>query len=363
MDPEATFVPPYMLRVRAAISSDASFADLACALADEWLPSQGLEPSQWCRDPDRTKSDGTIDPEYAPGPPPREVLTDPARRDLDYFVGSSDWSVFLLTYDEQRPGDRSRNTFGHRHCQFVRTTIFLKEADAARTSVALRASLELGDFLATRFRLLGLVTDRGGNGFAPSAPHATLSVHQMLVSRAAIAESYVQPDVYWTAWPEQRALDDDRVLVTRGRGVIDELAFKQATYPAQWALARAAMPKRTGYGALYNGVSGFRVLPYEEAYFQSGEGVLSATHYDEATGTVDVTAWAEPGTHIAPREVAMLVRWAFGRSLDDGRPIQDLRVTFATREQALSQKRVLIDAGCRVFHYGATPTDLVELTD
>lgn len=356
----ATAVPPSMLRLRAALSPDATIAAVTRSLVDDWAPANDLRIASWNRDIYLVAADGTP-AGLVDGPPPSDVVDDPERRSLHFYIEDMHWSIFLLVHDEKRPGDRI--AFRHRNCLSLDMMDATKEVTPERARQSLDAAHALGRWLVSRFHVLDMQLVRMGGAFAPSPPKSGVQTLQQIVRRADIAAAYDDPGMFWSAWPDQQPLDDDRVLVSRAEGIVDELAFKQATYPAQWAMARAAKPGQTGYGGLYNGVSGHWVQPYEQAYFGSGEGILSAVHYDAGSQVVDATAWAEPGTHIAPREVPQLVHWVTTKQMEDGQPVSEVRVTFLDKAQAESQKRVLLDIGCRVFHYGATPGQLVELAD
>lgn len=73
-----------------------------------------------------------------------------------------------------------------------------------------------------------------GSGFAPDPPLAGIGDLMRIVRASEVEAAYEDPDVYWQSWETRRDLGDGRVLVGRAPAIIDELAFKQATYPAQW---------------------------------------------------------------------------------------------------------------------------------
>ena len=345
--------PPFLIRMQCVLSPRYTLAEVATALIEQWMPAHNL------------KANGKL--EYGKtekeGPPTPDIYTNPALRDLLFSSPDQFGRIFLLTYDEQRRGDKQRNTFGHAHCIALDLTDFLDDQALSRAQTSFAAAHSLVDFLCDHFDVLDLVMDRGRNGFAPSPPLAYIGDLIRIVRKSEVETAYEDPSVYWQAWSTQRDLGDGRMLVGRAPAIIDELAFKQATYPAQWQMARAAKPKLTTYGALASGMTGFSVNPEEQDYFQQGEGIIQSMHYQAETQTLDVTAWADPGVDIAPREAAQILHWRFNKQLDKGEPLKEVRFVFLNREQAEAQKRVLLDMRCRVFHMGSSPTELVEVTD
>jgi hypothetical protein len=359
-----TGVSPNAIQAMAAVSARHSLAEVLTELIEQWAPANQVRFSAWTGDVLKVDAHNRPLDEHQ-GAPPANVYRDPGRRSILLATDASLGSLHWLTYDEQRPGDQQAASFGNRHCVALRLgNPDLAEQPLARVLECQRAVHSLALFLARRFDLLGFLAWRDGTAYAPSPPLAQVASFVRLVSGREVEAAYVDSDAYWAAWPEQQAIDAERRLLARALDVADELAFKQATYPQQWALARAAKPGLTRYGSLAPPALGKPYLhPYERSWLESGQGVIAATHYRVGDALVDVSAWSQPGTHIAAREVAQLLRWLSQGRLDSGETVKEIRVTFPDRAQAEPQKRVLIDIGCRVFCYGATPRELVELTD
>lgn len=90
-------------------------------------------------------------------------------------------------------------------------------------------------------------------------------------------------------------------------------------------------------------------------------GILRAWHYHPDTRTLEATAWAEAGDALDAQETELIRQTLRDKRTADGHPVDEIRVVFIHREQAQPHHVALRALGCRVFHYGATPQELVEM--
>lgn len=104
-----------------------------------------------------------------------------------------------------------------------------------------------------------------------------------------------------------------------------------------------------------------RKASLDDLYGEAPSGIVRAWHYDPATRTLEATAWAEAGSALDAQESAYIRQMLHKKQTAEGHPVDEIRVVFMNREQAQPHHAALRELGCRVFHHGQTPQDLVEM--
>lgn len=192
--------------------------------------------------------------------------------------------------------------------------------------------------------LAGASLRRQGNGadFLPEVPVAGGQTHLVAASRAEVEEAYEDADAFFAAGWDARDEGGGCVLLARALGASGSAGFAAAVQSSQWALARAARPRRTSYYAP-------RPLPGEEAVFHAGAPVLHAVGYAPVEQVLEFAAAPAPGEHVCGWEVYALADVVRRGATEDGRPVRTVRVVFADGETARAERRPLLDNGVRVF--------------
>src|SRR5215813_13956408 len=188
--------------------------------------------------------------------------------------------------------------------------------------------------------------ERSANVFAPAPPHAMPGHVLFIAERAEIERDYVDPHVYWSAWEQATELGNGRILLTRALGIVDEVEYKRRTYPAAWAMARAARPGLTQY--THHQLN--ELTASERELVNTGEPTLTQLGYHADEQWLEFTAMVPDGAHILPSEIFLLRDLMVGKKVPDGRPLQSVRVTFPKRAMAEREARLLHDIGVNVLY-------------
>lgn len=141
----------------------------------------------------------------------------------------------------------------------------------------------------------------------------------------------------------------------REKHTFDNLDFLFAVYQTYWELARAAKPGLTQY-------QDPNPRPEEREIFFAGAPLLDLVGFRTKERMVEYTCHTEPNQHIQGWEIYELRQWLKKRTLEDGTPIQGIRVVFPNREMANREKRPLLDIGAQVRYYNRIG-DTEEITE
>ncbi|MBL8742670.1 MAG: hypothetical protein JNK04_16295 [Myxococcales bacterium] len=130
----------------------------------------------------------------------------------------------------------------------------------------------------------------------------------------------------------------DYLFVTRGLTAISDADFLRTSLQQCWHFARAAKPGVVTYGE----------LPHEKHVdiYRAAPSRLRPVGY--ADGLAEYACYLEREEHIAGWEIDDLQRMLKEGRFSDGRPLYTLRVAFPNREQAVREKRPLLDCGIKV---------------
>ena len=121
-------------------------------------------------------------------------------------------------------------------------------------------------------------------------------------------------------------------------------------------MARAAKAGETGYDDP-------EILPEEEAIFRSGPARLEFVGYSADEKQIEYSCVIGEGQHIQGWEVYALRQIVTTGQTPDGKaPVETVRVVFLEEWMAQSEKRPLLDVGCKPFYYAADGA-LHEITD
>lgn len=255
--------------------------------------------------------------------------------------------IILLTRFTPQPYDFPYwETYGFKDCWGFRiiSPDLGAEQDSARVRRSLAAAVAVVRALTGRRSVLRANVTRAAPVFAPAPPHAMPSDVLFIAEQAEIARDYVDPSVYWRAWDSVTNLDGGRVLLTRALDVDDEVEYKRRTYPATWAMARAARPGLTRYDRSAE----CDLRPGERALLEGEERTLSKVGYRREDQSLEFSALVPGGAHISAREIFMLRGLMSAKQLPGGEPLRSVRVTFANRAMAEREARPLFDNGVAV---------------
>jgi hypothetical protein len=240
-------------------------------------------------------------------------------------------------------GGSGGTTFGVADCVGVELRHWdLGDDTESSTHLAFERHLTLFRVLARHFPVLRGAISRYSGEYAPIPPYYN-SRHMLFVAdRADVNAAYEHPDQYWSAWDTQETLPNDRVLLTKGTEIYDELAYKMAIYPRAWELARDAKPRQTKYE--YPDPQ-----DYDMPFYNAGAERLNLVGYHTEEQYLEYSAFVPEGEHIQPGELMTLAAWLMVHKVSDGKPLKEIRVRFPNRAMADREKRPLLDAGFRVF--------------
>jgi hypothetical protein len=255
--------------------------------------------------------------------------------------------IILLSRFTPKPYDFPYwETYGFKDCWGFRiiSPDLSTERDSARVLRSLAAPVAVVRALTGRCPVLRANVTRAAPVFAPAPPHAMPGDVLFIAEQAEIACDYVDPRAYWGGWDAMTDLKDGRVLLTRALDVADEVEYKRRTYPATWAMARAARPGLTSYAHSAE----HELRPGERALLEGEETTLWQVGYHPAEQWAEFTAMVPDDAHIAAREIFMLHDLLVAKQLPSGRPLRSVRVIFPNRAMAEREARPLFDNGVAV---------------
>lgn len=197
---------------------------------------------------------------------------------------------------------------------------------------------------------------QGGYGrFTPIVPISGDATHLILTTHAQVEQSYDHPEVFWNAGWSSIEQFGEQYLLLRCLDKLENLAFLQAVEQHLWNMARAA---KAGLIKYYYP----EVEPEEEEIFFAGEPRLNIVGYSAEEQIIEYTCCVEADEHIQGWEIYKLREWVREGTLEDGRPINGIRVVFPNEEMAQREKRPLLDIGVKVIYLNYMSED-VEITE
>jgi hypothetical protein len=201
----------------------------------------------------------------------------------------------------------------------------------------------------------GYVQQIGGGGdCAPMPPLIESGTYALVVAPSAVEAEYTTPEAFWNSGWELCEGEKVRLCV-RGSGAVSGAAFLRAIQDQEWALARAAKPKRTRYYAP-------RVKPDEESIYRSGPPRLQTAGYDPNEGRLVLTGALRADEHIRGFEIFDIRQVLSAGKMGDGRPLREVHVIFSERSAAEREKRPLLDNDAQIFYLGESG-ELVEVKE
>ena len=348
------------LRGRIALAAATDFAALASTIVETWAPDIDAELRCYELREDAKGNTKQVDL----GAPDAQVYRDATRRDLS-FESTAFGRMHILRYDEERPGTRQPEAFHRPACVVVNVMHHMDGASAEVFRRSLHALRSLVTALQSRFVIEdALVWRQDEINLCPALPLLPNDALIMTVNPITVQEQFANADRYWQAWETRQVLKSDTMLVSRCTDLVYSVDYQRRIFEHHWQLAREYRGRKPArFGSLVHALSTaeHHLEPGHRALLDQ-ESTLSGFHYHAGQAVLDVTAWTDPGTDVTPHDVARLLAWSLNGRFDGGEEVKEIRVTFPNREQASAQARVLLDIGCRVFHYGATPQEMIEVT-
>lgn len=202
-------------------------------------------------------------------------------------------------------------------------------------------------FLEFRVYSAELLAIGGGALCIPDVPLITTSSHIAVTNEPEVTDLYDDPAAFWNAGWTIAAEHDGQRLLTRAVDLLAGPEYLEQIIEHQWAMARAAKAGETGY-------SDPEVLPEEEAVFRAGAARLEYVGYSADEKLIEYSCVIGEGQHIQGWEVfALRSIVATGRTPDGKAAVETVRIVFLEKWMARSEKRPLLDVGCKVFFYAA----------
>jgi hypothetical protein len=334
------FVPPSCVDAVVVLSPAADPRVVLTEVTREFVLRFGLSPDFWELDVGKRRD----------GFPAPEAFAALALGEQGFYAyGGESGGIGLMRVTAGQHEAADSETNGLRDCWRLQLTSpdLSVDQDAARVRRSLASREALVRALSVRCPVVRAHISRTASVFAPAPPHAMPGDVLFIAQRAEIALAYVAPDVYWRAWDSSTDLGRGRVLLTRALDVADEIEYKRRTYPAAWAMARAARPGLTRYHHSAAGELG----PGEQALLDGEESTLSQVGYNAQEQWIEFTAMVPDGAHMAAREIFMLHDLLVAKQLPSGEPLRRVRVTFPNRAIAEREARPLIDNGVVVLYF------------
>jgi hypothetical protein len=329
-----SFVPPSQVETVVVLPPEADPQVVLSEAARTLKQRFDLVPDTW------DLNDGVLHKGF-PAPEELAVLS---LEERGFSADGRETGIIMLTRFTPKPYDFPYwETYGFKDCWGFRVISpdLSKEEDSERVGRSLAAPVAIVRALIGRCPVLRANVTRAAPVFAPAPPHAMPSDVLFIAERAEIARDYTDPDVYWRSWDSATELEGDRVLVTRALDVVCEVEYKRRTYPAAWAMARAARPGLTTYG--HSAVDDLG--PGERALLNAEQATLWHGGYHPEEQWLDFTAMVPEGAHIAAREILMLHDLVTAKQIPSGKPLRSVRVTFPDRAMAEGEARPLLDNG------------------
>ena len=286
------------------------------------------------------------------GAPTLETIASLAPADLvgGFYASGPESGGVMLTRFTPKPYDFPYlETYGLKDCWGLRLIgpDISVEQDRERVRRSLASAVAVVRALIENCPVVRAHVERSANVFAPAPPHVMPGHVLFIAERAEIERDYVDADVYWNAWDQATELAEGRILLARALAVADEIEYKRRTYPAAWAMARAAQAGLTQYTHHQTN----ELTAGERELFNSGEPTLTQLGYHPDQQWIEFTAMVPDGAHILPREIFLLRDLMVARKVPDGRPLQSVRVTFPNRAMAEQEARPLHDIGVTVQYF------------
>jgi hypothetical protein len=328
-----SFVPPSHVNTVVVLAPAVDARTVLTEAARVFERGFGLVPDSW------DLNDGILHQGF----PAPEVLAS-LQVGGGFSADGRETGIILLTRFTPRPYDYPYwETYGFKDCWGFRiiSPDLSAERDGARVRRSLAAQVAVVRALIGRCPVLRANVTRAAPVFAPAPPHAMPSDVLFIAEQAEIGRDYVDPRVYWRAWDSVTDLGRGRVLLTRALEVDDEVEYKRRTYPAAWAMARAAQPGLTNYAHSAEG----DLRPGERALLDGDEKTLWQAGYHPEEQSLEFTALVPGGGHISPREIFMLRGLMAAKQLPSGEPVRSLRVTFPNQAMAEREAQPLFDSG------------------
>lgn len=201
------------------------------------------------------------------------------------------------------------------------------------------------------------ITALGGGALCiPDVPLVTTNSHIAVTNSQEVDERYDDPAAFWNAGWSIAAERAGQRLLTREMDLLVGPEYLERIIDHQWAMARAAKAGETGYDDP-------EILPEEDAIFRGGPARLEFVGYSPSEKQIEYSCVLGEGQHIQGWEVYALRRIINTRKTPDGKaPVKMVRVVFMKEWMAQSEKRPLLDIGCRLFYYDAAG-ELRDLAD
>lgn len=192
-----------------------------------------------------------------------------------------------------------------------------------------------------------LLADGGGALCIPDVALVASNSHVAVTNKDEVEARYDDPDAFWGAGWEVAARHDGQTLLTREMNLLVGPKYLKRIIEHQWAMARAAKAGETGYDDP-------EILPEEDSIFHAGPARLEYVGYSAADKLIEYSCVLSEGQHIQGWEVFALREIVkTGRTPDGKAPVEAVRVVFLEEWMARSEKRPLLDVGCKVFYYAA----------
>ena len=346
---EVSFEPPLLVDTGIVLTPTAEPHAVLAHVVREYGERFDLRPSFW-----QLKSGDGSRYEGAPTLATIANLTPSDLANGFYADGPESGGIMLTRFTPQPHDFPYWETYGLKDCWRLRliSPDISVEQDRERVRRSLASAVAVVRALIKDCPVVRAHVERSANVFAPAPPHAMPGHVLFIAERAEIERDYVDPDVYWSAWEQATELSNGRVLLTRALGVVDEIEYKRRTYPAAWAMARAAKPGLTHY--THHQVN--ELTAGERELVNSGEPTLTQLGYHAAEQWIEFTAMVPDGAHILPHEIFLLRDLMVARKVPDGRPLQSVRVTFPNRAMAEREARLLHDVGVTVQYFSDVGT-------
>ena len=194
---------------------------------------------------------------------------------------------------------------------------------------------------------LQLVPREGGCHCLPDVPLVDGCSHLVVATEQEVSEFYSEPAAFWNAGWAVAGKRDDQRLLARAMDLVAGPDFLACIIDGQWSMARGAKPGETGYGDPI-------VLPEAAPVFNAGPARLEFVGYSAADELIEYSCVLSEGQHIQGWEVFALRDIVKTKRTPDGKaPVEVVRVVFLEEWMARSEKRPLLDVGCKVFYYAA----------
>ncbi|MEO9517831.1 MAG: hypothetical protein ABJH45_14695 [Paracoccaceae bacterium] len=296
--------------------------------------------------------------------PSETEYRDNSRRSM-LLVGPNSSSLSALSYDEQRPGKNTKDAFYIDNCIVVNLVQFFEDAEPELVVAAQQAACELVKLLNEEFGVEQAYIKRQDSlSCSPSTGMAECGALLTVVDPEELEEHH-PPDMFWSAWDSRIELKNGLSLVCRVLDQGDDFNFQKSIFKHQWELARhSCKPEDVTFGEILETIRNpHRVAECEELLKSEGGTSLHGFHYDPQEKVLDVTAWTEMGTFVRPSEIMQLLTWRLNGQYDDGSPIETIRVTFPTLEQASAQAPILFEIECEVWYLNDQTTQPEKLKD